>query len=1008
MGAPKIDGNQRVNLISWHAISCPDGSSKVGKPWKKELAERAGISQALVTKLTKSAYPDDKPRFKLKSIEKLCALEDEAFLGILGFHDKATSASGVSSAPNQKWVMRFARVAGQNDYVDLCVEHNVAVLAHLRDLARKRAEAREQQRLEAIGRWRADEAAYWFEPYSAKPRPEAGQVPMHRSEIKAIQSLHSALTSASTSKTTVVHALPFSGIAYTLRRILPSCENFNRYYQGGVHHLHIGALEYPDDARNKLSKHLLIRSENEDDLYRQLTVEKKIARQLHSMNQLLIIHGASAIPEQALTFIRRLSDELEDASEKQIRKGISRLILTVWEQGAFSYLNNRSPILFDYRVNVSSEDALKYFDDALEHYRFIRGRAARKDAGPRAENSILKRADHHYRAKGSTFTELPSAIRFRAFCASDTMNPSPFDPTQGVWGRVDREWRHSIPEISDCLCDIQADLRNFSNVAAHDDLQALRAVSTGLFFLTRKMLRKLKSHPISKSVIESVEVTSHLQRKYVSAHPGDDNELSEKYSAPLLVRSIIQDDWMRFESPSRSRIHEAIGEILRDMIDAEDYDQLHQEIPYQYPWGDSGVVLALETIRHFARAAQSAPKDQAVLIIRKALDTYDKYLEQGTFSDDDLEASRQAAGTLSRSHGLQALKYEALCLLSADGGGVQAPVGTSEREQHAFFRELGITLARMLRPQDAISAFERCLKLDCLTNFDRTYVLAHAVSAGVLLGDLTKASYFLEEARGIEAQEGDEQTRKKIKTRNDARAAMLALSLGRRQESRLLWEGIAEDGITPFQGDRSISYFDTFLASPNSLKRDRLLADRVWATIERASHLALDQGFEHERLRIDIRKASLARILGYPMAAEAILDHVGLDLAKHSGAEILFREFQIESAETLRSLKRPRYAFVAYAWPAFQSLRRRSAEPLLRKAKNVCARLLSNMNYEHDEPPPATGTNKFWVEIGRTYDGNLYPLFSVDLLPDSEDVERYFTELADLEKLQQYATLLRK
>lgn len=1011
MGDPEIIGKQRINLISWHAMSCPDGNSRHGRPWKKEIADHTGLSQALVTKMTKAAAHDGAAGFKRETLDRLCVLADEAFLGILGFKDKATSTATASSAPNQRWVMGFVHAASQDDYVDLCIEYDVTVTPEQRELARKRAEAKERQHIEANARWRTDEAAYWFQPYNTRSQPKSARVPMHDSEIEAINTLFQLLaSSAKTSKTTIVDAFPHSGIAHALQVILPTCEGFQKHYHGGVHHLHIGALEYPDDARVRLGKQLLSRSEQEDDPYRQMPVEKKIAIQLHQLNQILIIHGASAIPERALGFIRKLSDELEDESGRQLRKGVSRLILTTWNPGSFNYLNNRSPISFTYRASVSPDEALKYFNVALEHYRVVRGIGNHKmgKAGPRAENSILKRAEHHYRGKGSAFTELPSAVRFRAFCASDTMNASPFDPTQGVWKRVDPEWRHSIPEISDCLSDIQSDLRNFLSMDARGDLPALRVISTSLFFLTKEMLANLKDHPTAKSATRIVEITHHLQSKYVNFDPGDGGEASGKYSAPLLVRSIVQDDWMRFDRTSRCTIHEAIGDILRDMVYSEDYDEVHQEIPYEYPWGDSEVVLALEAIRHFARAAESATEDRAIQIVRKALDTYDEFLELGTFSGSNIEASRQTAGRLSRAHGLHALKYEALCLLSADGRGVRAPVGTNAKEQHTFFRELGITLARMLRPQEAIAAFMKCLELDDLANFDRAYVLAHAVSTAILCGDLKRAGSFLDDARRLEFVESDGELRKKIINRNNARAAMFAFARGRRSESRTLWEEIAEEGITPFHGERSISYFDTFLASTITLRRDQYVADKLWASIERASHMALDQGFEHERLRIDIRKASFARILGFPTTAEAILDHVGLDLAKHSGAEILFREFQIESAETLRSLSRPRYAFVAYAWPAFQSLRRRSAEPYLRRSRNLCARLLSSMNEIHSEPPPSTRSNKFWLELGRNSDGNLYPLFSVDLLPASEDVERYFVELADPEKRRPYVTLLRE
>ena len=646
-------------------------------------------------------------------------------------------------------------------------------------------------------------------------------------------------------------------------------------------------------------------------------------------------------------------------------------------------------------------------------------------AGPRAENPILKRAAHHYRTKATAYTDMPSAIRFRAFCASDRDNPSPFDPTQGVWDRIDAKWREEVPEITDCITDIQSDLRTLGGVLEHStarpegppddsllaaeakgDLSALRTVSTGLFFLSERMLQNLKHHPVSKAWMSPVEMSFSLQSKYVSRDQSPSSELDLRYSTPLLVRAIVQDDWMRFDPASRTIVHEAIADQLCALLPTDAQNDISEELPYEMPWGDSDVVVALEAIRHFSRAAASANPSKAIELTRRALDVYDKYLEEGTFSPADEEASRQNAGRLSRSHGLHALKHEALSLLSADGRGAQAPRGANLRQQYTFFREMGITLARLLRPDEAISAFERCLALDGLELVDRSSVLSHAVSASILRGNLSEAQDYLNASRETEKQEADPETCLTIATRNNARAAALALARGRRYEARERWEAIAETGMTPFVGDRAISYFDAQLATACSLRRNAQMADKLLAAMERASHVALDRQLEHERLRIDIRKASWARVMGFPAAAESVLDHVGLDLTRHTGAEILFREFQIESAETLMSLERPRYAFVAYAWPAFLSLRRRASAPYTRRCRRLCGRLLIKMDSIIEEPEPSTQNSKFWQEISKIESQNVYPFYSVDLLPAREDVESYFQELATPESRIFYRQIL--
>ncbi|AML51571.1 hypothetical protein [Falsihalocynthiibacter arcticus] len=1024
MGDKKIDALQRINLIHWHNLSCPDGSSKSVRPWKKMMANETGVSQPTIANLVKAPLFNHGKGFSPKTLEQLFEPSDEAFLAILGFNSEADPELTSPSKTNQAILTKGGRVGSQDDYVDLCIEYGVAINGNLKEAAQERAQQRLEGDRNKAGRWRSDDDAYWFELNSAKHRGTDPPVPMHHSEIQAVSELFEEMTkNARTSRTTLILSPPYTGVTHALRRLLPTTPSFESFYGGGVHHLHIGALEYHYTARDRLRKHILNETEEQgegqnsgklDDRYINLPVETKIARHLHSTNQLLIIHGASAIPNQAKQFIRKLSEEIGKISESGPYKRVSRLVLTTWESMYMDLVGYQQCINFFYRPSIEKDDAVAYFNKSLAHYRIVRGTVSntKSRAGPRAENAIQKRAGYHYSGKSASFTEFPSSVRYRAFCASDYMNPSPFDPTQGIWSRADSAWRGAIPEISDCVTDIQSDLRNYSDRELEDDLLALRAVSTGLFFLSSKMIKKLSISPISKSAAQGIKITEHLMEKYVddiTEEPGAD---FQRYTSPLLVRSIIQDDWMRHDNGlSRYKIHEGLGEILHEMASTNDAvseeDHRHEEVPYEYPWGDGKVVLALESIRHFSRAAASAPPSRKASIIRRALNTYDSLLEDGTFSDQDGNESRRSAGYLSRSHGLHAMKYEALCLLSADGRGKEAPIGTSEKEQHIFFRELGITLTRMLYPDDAINAFDRCLKLTAVSNFDQSYVLAHAVSASILRGDLEMAADYYRQARVSEAQEEDAEQREKIRARNDARSAIIALASGRRGHARSLWDAIAEEGITPFHGDRATSYFDAHLASPITLNRDRALSDKLWSSIERASHVALDHGFEHERLSIDIRKATFARILGYPSTAEAILDHVGLDLAKHSGSEILFREFQLASAETLRALKRPRYAFVAYAWPAFQSLKSRSTKSLIRKARNLCTKLISDMNVVKNELEPAVVSNKFRVEIERFADGIHYPLFSVDLLPLNDDIEKYFMYLADPERRLEYRVLLR-
>lgn len=1003
-----LEDYHRFNLIRWHAKSCPDGNSQMGKPWKTELAVTASVSAALITKISKTIENSGVKGFRRETVESICLIKDEEFLGIFGFEREAKHSIDGSSESNQIQAKKFANAQSLEDYVELCIFYGVPVTEKQKSLALERREKSELRQRKIKARWRTNEDAYWKVSQKLDDS-EIEKVPMHISETEGINSLFSAMTTHSDkSRTSVVHAQPHSGVAYALCRLLPECKGFRRYYSGGILNLHIGALEHPDDARNRLKEELFDGEDTQDDKFRQLSVERKIASLLFTRSQLLVIHGASAIPERAVGFIQNLSNKIESLSENQLLRGISRLVLTIWQPGDFHYLNDRNPIKFDFRPKIHPQGAIDYFNGALAHYRTVMksNEGTYQSTNSGVENAIRKRAKHHYLGKNVSFTELPSAVRYRAFCASDTGNSSPFDPTQGIWSRVKPEWRTQVSEISDCLSDIQSDLRSYANLNLASDLATLRAVSTGLFFLSDSMLKHLKENQFSKPVMHNIGISSNLMSKYIDTMLEPDSEL-KKHSAPLLVRSIVQDDWMRFDQLSRSAVHLTVAEALNEMA-MEHTDTDHQaEIPYAYPWGNSRVVLALETIRHYVRAAKGADSTVNLNIIRKALGVYNKFLETGVFSTSNEDIKSGAAGKLSRSYGLQSLKHEALCLLSEDGFGKKAPAGTSVIEQQIFFREIGITLTHMLRPQEAMEAFNKCLKLDTGNAYDLTYVLAHDVTAALLNGNIDRAKDSLNEARLLEKNIDHVPHRKKAQQRNDARYAMLQLVSGRRYFSRELWNEALQGGLTPYHSDRCLGLFDAELSSPVILRSQKSKADQLWALIERASHVAQDRAHEYERLRIDIRKATLARVLGYLSSAEAILDHIGFDLAKHSGAEILFREFQLESAQTLLSLHRPKYAFVAYAWPAFQSLNEGQTYPLARQSRNLCIKLLRGIELNAYEPEPNLKGSPFWAELTKGLNGNVYPLFSMGILPSIDEIELNFIGLKDDATRKEYLQILR-
>ena len=1033
----KIKGYQRVNIVRWHSEACPDGSGKTRKGWKGSLAAELGRKPSWMTKWCKvpeQGNPTIPPRETTEAFEQL---PDSRFLELLGFNPALIAASFHGDSSNH--LNRFAKIARLDDYVDLCQ----ALGAETKPRYRAQAEARSSERRKRDAHderaWRTDENAYWMQSAeSSKNQDRAPMAPMHVREIEEIETVFNRMILGDLDgATTVVSALPYNGLSYALQRILPDQQLFKNYYRGGIHHLHVGALRHPRSIRRRVAEAILgANSVSEKDLISGES-ERNIANHLKAFHQLLIIHGASAIPTASRSFIEKLSDNLAAKSgenSKDTNPSVSRLLLTVWEDGDFKHLNHRTVRRAHFEPNIERSKAEEFFTLALEHYRAIRGseQVDGSKLGPRAENSVVKWIGHHYSSRVMPYSEFPASIRFRAFCASDVKNPSPFDPTQGVWRRTDETMRKKIPEISDCFTDLRSDLRTYHPNFPHHVL-SLRLVSTSIFFFSSAMLQRLIGHDHAGMHLKDDAFSHDVEKralpfsneirlsKYLSnLEPVRLSDLYvERVVSPLLVRSLVQDDWMEgvhSEQPTTSRrdIHEALGDTLRGMAASESAaltePSLSHELLYSWPWGDGRVVFALEAIRHYARAIESAVEmgatDVADAISRKALAVYDDFLEQGTFSKALGRLEDRPSGRISRERGLHSLKYEALCLLSSDGMGKSPPRSLDIESKVAFFREIGITLTRMLRPIEACHAFDVAMSISAISASAKSYLMAHAIRAYLMLGDIRHAKKLLDESKSLETLILDESDFQRAKQRNIAREAEIYLADRDIFRSRETWGTIVENRLVPFSGDRAISYFDTMLSQEQELVKDSSKVDELWSAIERSLRLAQEEGLENERLQIEVRRAKLARLLGHPRVAEAILDHVGLDLVKHSGAEVLFREFQIESAETLRSMCRPKYAFVAYAWPAFQSLRRRAARPLIGSVVRICQNLLSQISAGLHEHPPNLSENKFWNEIRRLDENSLYPFFSVDLLPSEAEIIRFFNGFEDSKSVDRHQELL--
>lgn len=1013
MPGHNLTATQRLRIIRWHASVCPDGGEKRSAAWKSRLAELVKVSPSTITNLCDPARAARVQRRQSATLSKLAKPSDEEFAGALGFKNAMQPVSEASG--REQWTPdQLQKVETQEQYADVCLSSGIALQEEAEAGARARqADKKSSHHKRSRAIWRTTDRACWRQPAVAQQNSPFQVVPMHESEERAVAELFSVLSSGrEDAATTVLHARPYSGIAHALQRYLPQQQAFASYFSGGIYHLHLDAVGSTQNFRKALIDVVFAGSEGDQLLTSESLLPKNLAEHLYAQNRLLIIHGATTVRDRNL--INQLSEELGRVNRKQPNRRVSRLLLTCWDRDSFSHLDNGRPRTFEYEPEIGG-DTMGYFEKALVYYLALRNRLTPSDAPStmRPDSSLLKRIEHHYLMRSDPFTNVPSAVRFRAFCASDIGSPSPFDPTQGVWHRVDEQLRDQIPEIAGCLGDVQSDVRAYFPENGAKILSTLRLVSTGLFFFTEAMLARLKDNQhATKYVTEASLELEMPRRNYIRLKYGDLKSDGQGHVAtmPLLVRSLLQDDWARWAPESHVVVHQGIAEVLGAMAEADSPGALEKELPYAPPRGRERVALALECIRHYARAAHTAAayleqEDRATSLTRRALQAYDRWLEAGVFrpSGNGDPLSEVGTSELSRTHGLHGLKFEVLCLLSEDGRGKRAPRGSSDTESASFFRELGIALTRMLRPTEALEAFRSALSTPSISVSERMYVNAHAVTAGLALGDLRLAETYLAAARADEADGTlTVGARDVARRRNDARAAVVALAGSNVEAAIAILDGLASGGLIPFWGDRAVAYLDAHMAG-STWKQS---ASALWRIAEQAAHKARNDGFEHERLRVEVRRAAIVRRLDHPVVAEAILDQIGLDLGRHGGDELVFREFQLESAETLGALSRPRYAFAAYAWPAYAWLRQGQATPLVKKTRQLCHDLLEQMTACLDEALPDLKEHPYW-RVSESVDLSLaHPFFSVDLLPNSEAVAALFVELSTDAAREQYRTKL--
>lgn len=366
-------------------------------------------------------------------------------------------------------------------------------------------------------------------------------------------------------------------------------------------------------------------------------------------------------------------------------------------------------------------------------------------ANPRGEEvgSALKRAQWHYQEVKDR-PVWPINIRVRAYFASNLKNHAIFDPTAGFLTLAGQPPEKMPADIVSFENDVRAYIAHWDKGYAAGRLRMLRLISTAKYWLSYRMLEKLRENPVDGDmgypIVErhmnelalaakripvtplQVEATSTAQdfdkpiatTSVVPGPPVDWKGVDPEeaiphfnYVAGIGIKAIVQDVW-RSEVPyTRALAH---YEIARSLFEAPSSEEaLIGEFPFDPHWAGPNIYFVSETIRHLVRTIEGVNSRR----VSKPLAQF-----RGKFPDPPSERlngcnptqvidfafdvlfrqllnehrEKPEARALSKRLGAYALAVEMLQLLSEPGKIGKPHWALSPRYHRSFIRECGYAL----------------------------------------------------------------------------------------------------------------------------------------------------------------------------------------------------------------------------------------------------------------------------------------------------------------------------
>lgn len=851
------------------------------------------------------------------------------------------------------------------------------------------------------------------------------EVVLHETEMAKLREIVAALApKRGRARGVVVESRAHFGGRFLIHH-LPAVKDFQALYPGGVWHVRADrllTLDEPADAPRLADELEGLLREVQDPISGSGSYNPRVLlKSLASQRQLLVVHNLSALPpiegrpHSAFAVIERLSSLI--SSELPNTSPVP-LLVNEWPRSIRLAADRFNTLKLDPRI--TSGEARDYFDKMLNHYRGERRMAGE---GPLCDELLSndwprkKRIDWHYHEIGrlpdpensgtGERAVTPASVRFRAICLSNARNFSCHDATQGFNRMVGPGLLGKVPEVETINEDIVALLQ--SGTLTEPEVDALRLISTGVYFFSKGMLERLWVARGDDKRLHAIKIHGSLD--FVSHMSGRD----DAFVMSQIVRAAIQDEWIQTDSHTRTQWHAAIA---HDLAKAFHDDQSlrygpadpRDEFPVQPPWNDGRILFATEAVRHYVRAFQSHPDGEPDHVHS----AHKIYRELGESFDTDRsdDPKPRSLKTLSRATGQYRLKIELLGLLSKNGDAMnpEPALGLNPINVAYYHLEVGKTYAVLLNLQNSQKAFERGLEIvgedQCLTCARaRLMLFSHQITSFLEAGAFKQALAVQLRMRGdierLKNMGGDPNVLSRERARRIARLAAILTAKSRSAQSIVtgktfrawaiqLFRVLCDDEMVPrLQGERALGFLDALIEPAaaelaRSSTIDIMEQTEAWILCEQLQSTSLDVGNQFQNLAFETRRARIVRrsavSTGGPQVAEAILDRVGIALGRFGGSEKEFKEFQIESAATLISLGRPRYALAAYALPARDQLEGTSAEALKRRLQAVIDRASSELDRNSGDAAPFVGAPNYRELYIKTTNGQ-DPFYSLPLLP---------------------------